>query len=405
MKKIVQFVLVLAILFFVFQFGINLFKNKHVIDYSLKKNNKKVYVHEEYYKDKKIDYYFFEITIGKTKFVFDINNSFNKQKEILKDIKLYEEDDLICISPVYIKNNNKSTIVCNVANEQYSYTSIKDNYDLKGFVESIENYNKDDYKSKNNSTDIDRNKVYKGNIYEEENIIVYNYDKLEKITKSSSSVIKFADYDIYQNELGILIDKYYIMPKYENKPEFKSFLIIDISKEEISELDFENKLSTNLYINGVVNNKLYLFDKSNLVQYEIDPKRQNYRIIGNKNTNGQYYDGEWNTKNIYEFSRKKLEFANKYPIKEKYVEAFETDKFYYYYQSNGSFYKVYKKNLNKPIYLFNSKNIKEISVVNDNIYFIKDNTLYRHDDFGTKKILVNKEFQYNYNNIYGVYIK
>lgn len=403
MKKIINFILVLGILFLVFQFGITFFKSKHTVDYKLKVNNQEIIVHEEYSKDKKEDYYFFKVTIDDIDFVFDIDNKFNKQKEILSDINIYSKDDLTCISPVYIKNNDDPIITCNIDNLQYSYASIMDQYDLSEFISTIDNFETSKYEISNKSSEISRNTVYRDNMEYDENVIIYNYDELVQITKPSYFKINFANYDIYQNNLGILIDKYYILPKYENKPEYTGMLIIDITKQETDTLYFDNSISTNIYINGVVDNKLYIFDKSNLVQYEIDPKKQTYRITGNKSTDGQYYDGEWKTRNIYEFSKQELIFDNKYPIKNNYVEAFETNKYYYYYNNKNEFYKVYKKDLDNPIFLFKNDNMKEISVVSDHIYFINNTTLYRYDDKGLKRILTNKEFQYNYNNIYSVY--
>jgi len=405
MKKIINFILVLGILFLVFQLGVTFFKNKHSVDYSLKVADKKISIHEEYYKDKQVDYYYLELTVDKTKFVFDTDNSFNKQKKIINDIKVFEDDELICISPVYIKNNNDPEIVCNIGNDQYSYASIKDDYDLEEFIDGIDNFNKGKYETSALSTTINRNTVYKENIYENENILVYEYSNLLKITNNDHFGIHFADYDVYDNELGILIDKYYVLPKYENKPEYSKLLVIDIEKEIVNEIKIEEKLSTNIYINGVVNDKLYIFDRSNLVQYEIDPKKNNYRITGNKNVNAQYFDGKWSTKNIYDFSKQELKFEYDYPVKENYTEAFETEKSYYYYNTDNEFYKVYKKNLNKPIFLFSFDDIDEVNVINDSVYFINDNTLYRYDDTGLKKILVNKEFRYNYDNIYSVYVK
>lgn len=405
MKKIINFILVLGVLFFVFQFGVNLFKSKHSIDYSIKVDDQQISIHEEYFKDKSDDYYFFRIKIGNNFFVLDVNNTFNKQKKIIDDIKLYQKDDLTCISPVYIKNNNDPDIFCNIANEQYSYTSIKDKYNLEDFISTIDNFNNDKYVVSNSSSSIIGNKVYKDNMYEEESIIVYSYNDLVKITKPSYDAIRFADYDIYHNELGVLIDKYYVLPKYEKKPEYSGLLIIDIISGKTDTLYFDEKLSTNLYINGVVDNKLYLFDKSNLVQYEIDPKQKNYRVTGNKETNGQYYDGEWSTRNIYEFNKQELKFTTKYPIDDNYVEAFEANKYYYYYNSNNEFYKVYKKDLTKRVKLFKYDGMQEIRIVNDCIYFINYNNLYRYDSTGLKLILTNKEFQYNYKNIYSVYFK
>jgi len=393
------------ILFFAFQIGINLLKKNHSIDYSLKNSGKTISIHEEYYKDKDSDYYYFEVTTNKIKFVFDKNNAFNKQKKIIDDIKIYEEDDLTCLSPVYIKNNSDPEIICNIGKEQYSYTEIKDKYDLKKFVKSIDKFDNDKFSISEKTIEASRNVVYNEHLYDNENILVYEYSSLVKVNNEDYYKIIFADYDVYENELGVLVGKYYVIPKYVKKPEYSSLLIIDIENETTRELKIKEKLSTNIYINGVVGDRLYLFDKSNLVQYEINPKDKSYNIIGNKNNNAQYYDGKWSKRNIYDFTKQTLKFKNNYPIKDNYVEAFETDKFYYYYNSNNEFYKVYKKNLNKPIFLFEYDDFKEVVVVNDCVYFIDGDTLYRYDNSGLKKILVNKEFQYNSNNIYSVYFK
>ena len=218
MKKIISFIIVLAIMFFVFQFGVNLFKKSHNVSYSINVLDKKLVVHEEYSKDKVIDYYYFEVTLDKIKFVFDIDNIFNKQKQIIKNIKIYEKKDLVCLSPIYIKNNNDPDIICNIDGDQYSYTSIKDKYDLSEFIDSIENFDENKYLNDNSFDLEDRNKVYKGNMYDNENVIMYNYSTLNKISKKKNSIIRFANYDIYNNELGVLIDKYYVLPKYEKKP-------------------------------------------------------------------------------------------------------------------------------------------------------------------------------------------
>lgn len=390
----------------VFQFGITFFKSKHTVEYSLKVDNKEIYIHEEYYKDKESDYYFFKLDIGDDDFVFDIDNKFNKQKKIISNIKLYEKDDLVCISPVYIKNNDDSQVFCNVDNEQYSYTSIKDKYNIEEFTDTLDNFNENKYEATNttNST-VGNSKVYKDNMYTDEILIVYEYNDLLKITKPSNERINFADYDIYNNDLGVLVDKYYILPMFENRPEYRGFAIINIISEETEYLYFDEPASTNLYVNGVVDGKLYLFDKSNLTQYEIDPKEVTYRITGDKSTGAQYYNGEWETKNIYDFSKQELTFNSDFPIEDNYVKAFESGKYYYYYNNKNEFYKVYKKDLNKRIYLFQFDNIKEVQLISDYIYFISDTTLYRYDDTGLKKMLTNKEFQYNYKNIYNAYFK
>lgn len=404
MKKIIKFTLILGIILLVLEFSVNLFKNKHKIDYSLSIDNKTINIHEEYSKEKDSEYYYFKVNIDGREFVFDNDNDFNKQKKVINDIKIYEKDDLMCISPVYIKLNKEPLITCNLDNKQYSYNSIKDQYDLSEFVSTIDNFNKDKYISSQKITTVNGNNVYSDNFKDNEIILLYEYNHLVKLTNKSNSTIKFAQYDIYNNELGILVDKYYVLPKYENLPEYKGLMVIDIIKEKTKEISIPSKLSTNIYINGIVDNKLYFFDKSNLIQYQIDPKKAKYEVVSDKKNNAKYYDGKWTNKNIYEFFNNNIKFTVQYPIADNYKEAFESSRYYYYYNSDNEFYKVYKKDLSKKVYLFKFDDIKEVRVINDNIYFIHNDLLYRYDLYGLKELVSNNEFNYNYQNIYSAYI-
>ena len=92
-------------------------------------------------------------------------------------------------------------------------------------------------------------------------------------------------------------------------------------------------------------------------------------------------------------------------IKDNYVNIYDGNKYYFYSNSNNEYYKVYKKDPDKKVFLFKNSNAKEVKVVNDNLYFIEGNNLYKYDNYSVKLILTNKEFQYNYNNIYSVYFK
>ena len=405
MKKIFSFVIVLGILFFVFQFGITLLKKGHVIDYKINIDNKEILINEKYIKKASDNYYLFKVNIEENTFVFDVNNEFNKQKKVIDNFKIYEQDDLFCISPIYIKNSDESTVICNLNGQPTSYTTVKDSYDLDEFLNSLDNFNFDKYVSFDSTSVIGKSDVYNDNMYEDEVLIVYDYKDLIKITKSNRERIGFSNYDIYHNETGILIGEYYILPIFENKPEYSGVQIINIEDGKKEQIKFEDEISTNIYINGVVDDKLYFFDKSNLVQYEIDPNKKTYRVVGDKNTNGQYYDGRWATRNIYDFYKQELMFTNTFPIKGDYVNAYETSKYYYYYDSNNKFYKVYKQELDNPIFLFQYDDIKEVKVVNDSIYFIHLDTIYRFDETGIKKIVTNNEFKYNYENIYSAYFK
>lgn len=402
MNKKIKYILIIILIIFIIFFLHRIFKTHHKISYNL---NKKTSITEEYIKNKDNNYYLLSIKIKNKEFLYDIDNKFHKKKRIVKQVKTYEKDNTLCIYPMLI-DNSILDIECNIDNKLYSYASVKDKVDLKKLTKSIKNYSEKNYKNDTKTTKKYNDITIYNNLEKEENILVYNYKELIKIKSNSDEVIKFSDFDIYNNNMGILINNLYVVPKYSKKPEISSYYIIDIIKNKKHEIKLKNKLSTSIYINGVVDDKLYIFDKSNIIQYVIDPKTKKIKKSGDK-TSIKYYDGKWIDYNPYEYVKKELKFnyieENKMPF--EYKQIYQTSKYYYYYDKYNNFYKVYKNNLKSPIFLFNQSDIKEISIINDKIYFLIEDTLYRYDEYGIKNILKRKEINYNSKNIYSVYFE
>ena len=404
MKKKVKYIVIGLILLIIVCFFFNMFKTHHKVKYKIKD----IEILETYHKDKTSDYYLLEITRKDQTFIFDIDNSFNKKKKIIKDILIYNDNDLTCIYPILINDKYNLEIECSIDHQLYSYNSIKNKYDLSKFIKSIPNYDSNYFKDQ--TTNISKHndiKVYSDNLYNNENIILYDYKDLIKIKNNSFSTINFSDYDVYHNDLGILINNLYLIPKYSKKPEISSYYIIDILKEKKTELKLDQKLSTNVYINGVVDNKLYIFDKSNILQYELDPKNKASKKLGDKNSI-QFYDGKWIDANPYDYLKEEKKFnaiASSIEFPFEYEQIFETSTCYYFYTKDGKFYKVYKNNLEQTILLFEYKDFKEVQLINNRFYFINNNSLYRYDKYGIKTIINRDEFKYNSRNIYSAYFE
>lgn len=402
MKKEVKIIIIIFIMLILITFIMHLFKSYHKVKYVI---NKSINVTEEYVKNKKNDYYLLRVKIKDKDFIFSYKNTFNKKKKILKDIKILDKDKLLCAYPKLI-DDTYLDIECIVNDKLYSYESIKDKYDLKDLINSNSKFNKDKYKDDNNNKKSYKDiEVFSNNFYDKENIMVYNYKDLIKINKENATSINFSSFDIYKNNLGALINNYYLIPKYNKKKEIDTYYIIDILKEKKLELDFKKyKLSTNTYINGVVDDKLYLFDKSNINQYEINYKNKKITRIGN-NKNAKYYNGSWINYNPYNYVKNEEKFSIDVDLDVDYKEIYESFDCFYFYNSKNEFYKVYKNNLDLVIYLFKFDSFKEVKVINNKIYFISNNTLYRYDQYGVKSILKRNEFKYNYNNIYSAYFE
>lgn len=410
MKKVISLVIILGIFSFVFQVGINFLKKKHDIKYSIEENNIVFDIHEIY--TKKDDTYKLKISMNNNDFLLKFENKYNKQKEIVEEISYYEDltKNLLCISPRLIGEKQSSTIICNISGTNLTYsamimqydidfTKVFDNIDLSKYINDISTY--DNYFN---------SKIYSNN-FEEESLILYYYRNIARVKKNEISGVAFALSDVYENKLGVLAGKYYVIPRYTMSPGYTKIYTFDISENKIRTVGIELEngiISSNTYLNGVVNGKVYMVDRSNKIQYEINPNNDKIRVIGNETIGAQYYhNGDWSTISIYDFINSEIYFSDNITIPEqfqnKYIEFFETQDAYYYYNEDYEFYRIYKDDLNIQTLLFKTNDIKEVIIKGKNIYFISENELLRYNDKGLKTLVYNSEYEHNYQNIYSVY--
>ena len=240
---------------------------------------------------------------------------------------------------------------------------------------------------------------------------MYNYKNIIKINGERTMTFDFSNKDVFKNEYGTLVGKYYVIPKMRNNIEFSHYLIVDLEKETVEEIDLARevsaKISSQMYVNGIYNSNLYIFDKSNLVQYEINPDKGEIKVVGNKDKKGIVYkNGQEEEIGVYTLNNEKVKFTENYDAYKEidYDQIFLTSNGAVYVK-DGVFYKVYNNYLKNPIYLFEAKNVQDIKVKEDNIYYINDQFLYRYNDYGNVKILKREQFKYDYTNIYDVYFE
>ena len=410
MKRIISLMFLLFFILIVLELGNDFFKKEHQISYQLTYSDKVFEVKELYQKENDNNYYL-EIVNNNNTFIYNVSNYFNKQKEIINSIEVYEKDGLFCVFPILVNDINLE-IECIKDNKLYSYEALKDNYVVKEFVSKLQtnNYIHTSWENENNeATEINSSIAYKNNILVEDTITVWNYKGIDIISKNKNNSINLYNFDKYENSHGSIVDKYYVAPIYTNNKiyDFNSLKIIDLKNNDIKTMDLETSLKQDTYINGIVDNQLYYFDPDSLIQYSINPNSRKSRQVGSKTTNAQFYNGSWETINIYDLVDTKKKFELKVDEKiNKYqpTSIYQSNSNYYFTISDGSFYRLSKNNLDKPIMLFNRLGLKEIKVVKDTIYFIIDDTLYYYNDnTGIQKIIKNNEWKYNYNNIYDIY--
>lgn len=405
-KKIITFSLLLLFLTLLLEFGINYFKTSHHVEYDISG----YMVEEDYIKKSGKDYYLIKASKDGKEYIFNAQNEFNKNEKIIKEIIPYDTDDISCATIIYT-NNSSSTPLCYKDKILHSYISVENEPGMSEYLKQLNKYAEDKITSSDESYVFAYNEIYKNNLYKNEDIIMYNYKNIIKINGERTMTFDFSNKDVFKNEYGTLVGKYYVIPKMRNSIEFSHYLIVDIEKETVEEIDLAKevsaKISSQMYVNGIYNSNLYIFDKSNLVQYEINPDKGEIKVVGNKDKKGIVYkNGQEEEIGVYTLNNEKVKFTENYDAYKEidYDQIFLTSNGAVYVK-DGVFYKVYNNYLKNPIYLFEAKNVQDIKVKEDNIYYINDQFLYRYNDYGNVKILKREQFKYDYTNIYDVYFE
>ena len=269
------------------------------------------------------------------------------------------------------------------------------------------------------------------------NIFIYKYHYIAELSTKGYKKNYFTtnNKDIYYNELSYMINNYLIFPQYTEDDLIDGFKIIDVIKNTHSYFNFDHPSSKTLYVQGIVDNKLYLVNRTDDTQYVIDP----YKSVMEK-IEAKYFDGKnWSNRNINDFISNKVLFPvrrdrykeifenilkNKVSIEERfffmvnignrrykalnkydYIKVYQNSRNYYFITKDWKFYQVSKKDINSKILLYSDSDIKDAVISNGSIYFIKNDTVYKKNRYGIKEVIKNNEFIYNFKNIVNAYYK
>jgi len=388
----------------IYQFLINSVKKSHFIIYSIEKSSSFI-IEENYVKDENDEYYLFKIDSNNNNFVFEVENKFNKQKHVIIDIYEKEQNGFYCIAPIYLNNKIYTYPSCVKDNIVYSYSAVKDNVDFSDYLEKSEDKEKEEY-DKEGSKTVEQDVILNKNYFDDgEVLIIYGYKDVSLHYKTFSRLFNFSTVDSYKNTYGALVGKYYLIPKLSNLAYFNTYYKYDVELGSKDEITLPQNISKQSYINGIYDNKLYIFDKSNLSQYEINTKNDDVTEVGNTNENGVIYrNGILESISVYDLNKDNITFTEDLT---NYLNIdFDNiyfDNKYIIYEKDGYFYKAYKKYLNNPIFLFKEDNINSLVTKYGNIYYVKDDTIYKHNTYGTFPMAIKNELKFNYDNIFDIY--
>lgn len=361
------------------------------INYKLKIDGNKIKIKEINNKDN----YYIEIKTDNKVYPFRIFDNLNNNRKVVENIYLYKDNNVECVLPI-INSNIYTDMMCCKDDIIYDYYTLKgQNNSLDKYVSSIKLYNINDFK--NNEIDTKIIGTVKYNLFNnvKNKVAITTYNGLI----INDEEIKLFNDDIYNNELSTFIDNYYIVADYEGKYSFNRFYIVDLDTRKITELEFKNDISYDSYIQGVVDNKIYLYDKDNENQYEINIKENEITLISNDDYIKYYSNKKWEKMNKTKVNKEiyfDYETLDNNFTSYDYVE--EIDNYYYLFKKDGISYKLYrvdKNNINIYKYILDVPTTN-IYYNNNYLYYVYKNKLYYYSDStGLKTILENSELEFN----------
>ncbi len=431
MKKMFGVVVVLLIIYIAFQVLYGSTVGRRTSSYKIAANGTSYEVQEVYSARHKTanrenadkNNYYYEIKKdGTTVFSFKTIGDYKGIEKFLNKLEIYEDDNVICMYPIFKKKMDDIDVTCNSNGKQSLYANLKgSNVGLDGFVSNLktQGYSHPSWETINLETIAAGSfHIYRNNIVKGQNITLWQYKGFYRITNISQKFISTNNNDQYEPNLTAMVNQYYVVPDYKSKTKFTRLFVTNLISGTMIIMDLGVEMPYNSLVQGVVDNKIYYVDCSNKIQYAVDIYDEKVEITGDLNNSTKFYDkGKWNKKSIYEVVDNNLKFIYDDNIPENltsYAPIFtgqtggETDGYYYLCikeKNEVGFYRVDKQNSNILTLLFRVPTINRIKFIADDIYFVSNDTLYSYqENLGLRPLIKYNEFIFNSSDLYNVYI-
>ncbi len=362
------------------------------LNYSLKINKNKFNIREEYSKD----YTYIKIKVNNKIYSLYVKD---KGRKLIDNVYYYKDNKYECLLPI-INGVIKSDMMCYNDNTIYNYYNLKTKDDaLDNYVSSIKEYNIENFIDNTDKfSKIDYIMFY-NNI--DKNVAITTYDGLI----SNYSSIKLFNKDVYNNIISAFIDKYYIIADYNKSYEFNKFVVTNLKNQKTFKIKSKYDISFDSYVQGIVDNKLYIYDKDNNSQYEIDIDKKRVNLLSNSKKIKVYKNHSWgyvskNSEDIY------FENEEENLSLDSFDHVIKYGNYYYLFKKVNKSYELYRSDINNMEvyeYLITVPTIK-INYNEDYIYYVNGNKLYYYSDStGLKTILENPELEFNETIKYYIY--
>ena len=393
MSRIKKIFLVVFLLVLVY-FGYRILYKEHEVSYTINKYN----IKEHFYIDK-THHYDLIITKDKENYTYTLDKNLSKEKRIIKSIKAFKSNNLICIVPTY-KKNIELNVYCNLDNQEISIDYLLNTYnnDFKTIKKKLKKYKIEYPSSSKTYTKYKKNTVYQENILDKYNYYIWNYKGILILNNKELKYQKILDYDLYDNIMATTIDGYYILFENTDVNGIENIYYYDSKRNKINTFKLKEKINKDSYINGVVDNIIYITDRKDKKEYKIDIRKETIERI----------DDDINYV-VYEDNNKKEISKSDFFMNEQYFDNIKTidseikNNNYYYYYKNNKIYKRLATNKDNSKLLLELNDIKEWKIYDGKLIIMANDSIYEYTDKeGLRKIVKSNELKYNYKNIYKI---
>ncbi len=411
MRKWFFMLIAMFVVYLSLQYVFTLFNKENSASYVIGDNN--FNVSEKAYFDGDTNFYDFVVKAENT-FKFQVNHSFSRSMKVIKDIKYYKDDEYECILPIFKDDSVLVDIICHVDDQFTYYYNLKTkNVALDNFVLSLKEYHLSQFTEISQTEVVEGVTIYKNDLIKDHYVAIGNYRGIFNISKNFNLInykISLYSHDVYNPKLSAFSDEYYVVVDYNKDYAFNEINVVNLVSLATSKIKANRPISMDSYIQGVVDGKIYLYDKDNKIQYEIMPYKNSLATYSGSDMK-YYNNGNWETLNASDASNGVLfqygeETSDYY---DRFDKVGNNVGFYYMYKKNGKVYDVYRRSIqdeDSMMYLFSTDNISYISYVKDHVYYVDGNMVKVFNDaFGIRNVAQYKELEFNNNLKLYVYAK
>ena len=392
-EKLIKYIVFIILLIFILKRLLNV---KHV-SYKIKVEKNTFNINENYNKKN----YSIEISIKNKKFPINIYDNLNNKNRIIDNIYYYEDNKYTCILPVF-EGKLYTDIMCYNGDYIYNYQQLLgENNKLDEYVKTIKEYDINKYKNKETYSLKDTIKFFDNEISNIVSITSYKGLYINKMP------INIFDNDVYKNKISVFIDNYYLIADYNETHEFDQFYLVNLTNNKVEKIKTKESISFDSFVQGIVDNKVYLYDYDNEIQYEIDVYNKKINVVSSREYIKYYTNTKWEKlskskvkrNSYFDYSTLNNDFTD-------YDYVKYSNDYYYLLNKNNNTYKLYrikKDKINIVTYIGEVPTL-DLNFNNDYFYYKDNNKIYYYSDkTGFKTILEDSEMEFNETIKYYIY--